>query len=246
MAEISIPTPQNVRIDYELAGTGTRIISFFIDLALMLTVNFLVIYSLLKLPDEYLFTTELLAAAFSFIWLGFYTLIFEIAGNGQSPGKMATGIQVIRLNGERVTFQDYFSRWSMRLVDIYLSFGIIAAFVCSGNPNGQRLGDLLAGTTVIRKTGYGRFSLDDIIRLNEKNTGMQHIEYRQVIRFTDKDIVLIKNALYRANLYGNKAHNKLLEMLAVKTSEKMGLEKPPQDTKEFLNKVISDYIILSR
>src|SRR4029077_19753394 len=79
-----------------------------------------------------------------------YNLLFEIFMNGQSPGKRAMDIKVLRLDGTPATVGDYIMRWLFALVDVHLFSGLIAVLCIAIGGKGQRLGDMVAGTTVVK------------------------------------------------------------------------------------------------
>src|SRR6185295_722864 len=135
---IEITTTQNVTIEYELADTLNRILAFVVDFVIIIVS---------------LFFLNLLASLFSisgpyFSWFVilpfflFYSLISEIAADGQSWGKKAMGICVVKINGTKCSAGDYVIRWAFRLVDIYFSLGSIAALLIGSTERAQRLGDI--------------------------------------------------------------------------------------------------------
>lgn len=79
-----------------------------------------------------------------------YPLFFEIVGKGQSLGKRALNIRVISIGGTQPNIAQYFARWLVGLLEINLSFGVIATVVVAVSEQGQRLGDVLAGTRVVK------------------------------------------------------------------------------------------------
>lgn len=246
MKSIEINTAQNVKIDYQLASTGQRIFAFAIDLTIMILVYMAVFAYTFNDSLQSSDTTILLFQLFAFCWFGFYSLISEHIGNGQSIGKLAMGIKVIKLNGSELQFYDCFSRWSMRLLDIYFSVGSIAMLLIASNKNGQRLGDTIAGTTIIRKRNNYGFELSDILKLNLKNRDNYQFEYPMAAQLQEKDVILIKQLLSRYRTHNNSAHKMALNEMALKLSSIFQLKEVPQDKVSFLTKVISDYIILTR
>src|SRR5262249_33255826 len=85
--------------------------------------------------------------AFAFLW-GYY-IFFEMAWNGQSPGKRWVGLRVMRLDGTPLTLSESIIRNLVRLVDFlpaYYGVGVVAMFISSQS---RRLGDLAAGTVVV-------------------------------------------------------------------------------------------------
>lgn len=243
---VEIHTAQNVRIEFETAGLGLRVFAFLTDLLLMgLTFVLLSWLNSIFIPAS---SQELLQGVCAFICFGFYTLFFEFTGNGQTPGKRAMGIRVIKLNGSELDFYDCFSRWSTRLFDIYLSAGSIAAILISGRRSGQRLGDMLAGTTLIRLRGTYGFRLSDILRLNEKKKETRVFNWPRPLAesLSEKDVILIKNLLRRRRLFPNRAQREATELLCARLKQVLELDEIPENREAFLNKLISDYIITTR
>jgi uncharacterized RDD family membrane protein YckC len=78
------------------------------------------------------------------------TLLLEWASGGYSAGKLLMGLRVRRLNGRRVGLPQVLLRWLGNWPDIYLTAGLGALFAIRFTPSHQRLGDLLANTTVVR------------------------------------------------------------------------------------------------
>lgn len=246
MKSIEITTPQNVKIDYQLAGLGQRIFAFSIDLAIIILVyvaNYIWFFAEGSSENELKY---ILFQLFAFLWLGFYSLVSEVIGNGQSLGKLAMGIKVIKLNGEELQFYDYFSRWSMRIIDIYFSIGSIAMLLIASNRNAQRIGDIIAGTTIIRKNNSYGFTLNDILKLNLKDKENYEFDYPLAVNLEEKDVILMKQLIVRYRNYRNSAHQKAMDEMVLKLVEFLQLKQIPKDKEAFLSKVISEYIILTR
>ena len=249
MQQVEINTSQNVKIEYQLATVGHRIFAFIIDFAILFIVG-LILYLAVALTG--LDSGNFLYYIFNFlllIWIWFYTLGSEIIGNGQTIGKLALGIKVVKLNGDEMEFYDYFSRWSVRLFDVYFSVGALAMLLIASNKSGQRLGDIISGTTVIKKKNDYAFRLRDILELNTKNKDDYQFDYPNANVLNEKDVILIKNTLYRLKQYNNASHRDTLNELVDKVLETLGLDLRfyTEDQKvRFLNKVVSEYIILTR
>lgn len=249
MQLVEINTSQNVKIEYQLASVGQRIFAFILDFSILSVVYLILIVGIFanNLDERdgmfYFFFIIIIAL----MW--FYTLVSEIIGNGQTIGKRAVGIKVVKLNGDELEFYDYFSRWSVRLFDIYFSLGALAMLLIASNKSGQRLGDIISGTTVIRKRNDYNFRLEDILELNNKNKDDYEFEYLNANRLNEKDVILIKNTLFRFKEYKNDAHLDALDLLIVKvlSTLELDLQFRSNDQKvRFLNKVVSEYIILTR
>lgn len=87
---------------------------------------------------------------FMIIWAVFWGLVvpvtIETLSHGRSLGKLAVGIRVVRLDGGSINFRHAFVRGLTGLVEIFMTFGSVAALTGVLSPRGQRVGDLLAGT----------------------------------------------------------------------------------------------------
>lgn len=242
MQTIEINTTQNVKIEYQLAGLAHRIFAYMIDLAVLVfcSIIFLnIIEQFNPMNMEYVFL-------FLSLFVVFYPLASEILGNGQSLGKRAMGIKIIKINGDELEFYDYFGRWALRFLDIYFSLGSIASILIISNKNGQRIGDIIAGTTVIKKNSTYGFQLNDILKLNLKDRSTYEFEYPLARNLEEKDVLLIKNLLYRTRVYRNNAHKEALDLMVEKIAQVVDAPRIPEDKIGFLNKVMTEYIILTR
>lgn len=242
MQTIDITTTQNVTIQYELASLRDRVVAFIIDFLLVcvaLMIIFLIFSSAFGFERgnffEYLISIPTIL---------FYTLLFEYFNDGQTPGKLAIGIKVIKLDGKSPTFSDYLTRWAFRSVDIYLSIGSIAALLISSSDKGQRLGDITANTTLIKIRFNLRFSLEDI----ESISTLEEYEpkYPEVRRLNEEDLLLIKEVIIQVQRYPNKAHLKVQNDLVADLIQKLELDEVPNDNIVFLKTLIKDYIVLTR
>jgi len=148
MRTIEVNTTQNVTIEYELAPARDRIIAFLVDfiiiIALLLLVGFIMVSVSWYGMEEYLYFLVLFPIFF------FYSLVSEIAMNGQSLGKKLMGLRIISTEGKEPGMMDYFTRWVFRCIDIYFSFGSIAAVLVNSTNLGQRIGDMVGNTAVIK------------------------------------------------------------------------------------------------
>jgi hypothetical protein len=139
---------------------------------------------------------------------------------------------------------DYFLRAIFHLVETLLCSGILGAIVISSNSHRQRIGDLTAGTTVIRVRNNFRTRLDEILRINslENYTPV----YPQVKLLAEKDMLLIKQALSRSRSIGNEVHEDLIHDLTLHLKEVLDIKELPDDAALFLKTLLKDYIVLTR
>ena len=154
---VTVDTPEHVRLDYVLADLGSRVAAFAVDVAILLGA-FLVLglgmYYAGALGDvmESFSRTILIFATFVAQWG--YFMLFEGLSGGRTPGKRAIGLRVIHAGGEPLTFQGSVLRNLIRIVDLQpLVTGLAGAVCILVNRRAQRLGDLVAGTIVVRDAG---------------------------------------------------------------------------------------------
>lgn len=249
MKNIDIQTTQNVTIEYELATLMDRFVAMLIDLMIFFFAYFVLIFIFLSAigmgisdgSDE--FSMAILAF---FPVMGFmgYHLISEITGNGQSWGKKAMNIKVVRLDGEEASLSDYLLRAVFHFVDTLLTGGILAALLISSSQKKQRLGDMTSNTTVIKVKSQTQFQLGDILKINT----IQDYEpvYEDVKHFNEADMLLVKTIISRYRKYPNEAHKKALLSAVNRFSELLELPEIPKKKIEFLETLLKDYVVLTR
>lgn len=243
MKTIQIVTPQNVLIEHELASVILRAIAFAVDqVAIILFVVFAYVFA------EILGMSGAMADMFFYVFVlpiyFLYSLIFEWRNYGQTLGKMMIGLKVRRLDGNEIGFTEAATRWMMRIVDIFATAGSLAALLISSTERGQRLGDILAGTMVIRQVPGNSVSLDQLLNINTKEN-YQPV-YPQVQRLKEEDVVLIKQTLVRSSKYPNDAHKTAVNTLVKKLEDLLEISAENKAPNEFLRTLIKDYIVLTR
>ena len=151
---VTIATPEGVDLELTLAGVGSRFASALIDYL----IQGLILVAL-ALAFDYGFGGSGEAGGFVvavFAVLGFglvigYDIAFEVLASGRTPGKRLNGLRVVRESGAPVTFAPSAVRNLLRPIDwlpgTYF-VGMVSILVTSRN---QRLGDLAAGTLVVRE-----------------------------------------------------------------------------------------------
>jgi uncharacterized membrane protein SpoIIM required for sporulation len=151
---ISIETPEHVVLRLELAGMGSRMAAGILDLILLAMFLGLVLAAFTAVEAFTGWFRHWLVAAL--IFLGFLTFwgyfaLFEALTGGRTPGKRRVGIRVVMDTGHPLTFQAAMVRNLVRLVDLQpagaYAVGLLFVFF---NRRHQRLGDMVAGTLVVR------------------------------------------------------------------------------------------------
>lgn len=243
MRTISILTPQNVMIELEGAGFLLRAVAFGIDIIvrIILVLFFVLALEFMNMGGD---------AEMVFIYLIilptmiFYTFLFELFLNGQTPGKMMTGINVRLVDGSAAGPDACLTRWFMRVIDIYVTMGALAGMLINATEKEQRLGDLLAGTIVVKKKKSAGISIEALEELQRSDDYAP--QYPQVVNLKEEDVLLIKNTVIRFERYKNKSHRASISTLVIHLQELLGIEERPKDALKFLRTCIKDYIILTR
>ncbi len=146
---LTISTPEGVELDLALAGIGSRFMAGAVDVLIQACTALLGALLVVALLDGGVLVLVLSVGGFA-IFFG-YDVAFEVLAGGRTPGKRATGLRVVRESGAPVTFVTSAIRNVLRIVDILpfaYGIGMLVVFVTQSN---QRLGDLAAGTIVIRE-----------------------------------------------------------------------------------------------
>lgn len=246
METVSIQTTQNVTIDYELAKASTRVGGYLIDLILYSVTWFflgmllgVIFYDFFDLSAQTIFGT------FFFGFLAYYFLL-ETFNRGQTVGKRATGTRVIRLDGRDPTPADFMARSIFLLVDAVFSFGIPAVLLISSSKNKQRFGDMVGGTAVIVARPTQTFTLKEILSI--RNRDDHEPEFPGVQKFTDADMMVVKQTLTRLRRYRNPGHKQACRQLSLKLVEQLELDPKavPYGPEKFLERILLDYIVLTR
>lgn len=155
-----IITPEAVVLDLRPAGVASRILAITIDgLAILATMALLLLVASMTLPDF-----EGIAAAVAAILTSLVVVLgwfcgFEALWRGCTPGKAALGLRVVGVDGTPVRFQQAFTRAVLGLVDFFaVPIGFVAVVTVLLSPRDQRLGDMLAGTLVVRERSAGGYA----------------------------------------------------------------------------------------
>lgn len=242
MANIEINTTQNVTIEYELAPLRDRIIAYILDLLIMTGIYILALFLFMMISKGK--NMELFFFLFVLPMFLFYSLLFEIFNNGRSLGKAALNIKVVKITGQEPSLNDYITRWVFRMIDIYFSLGALASFLISSSDKNQRLGDILANTTIIKYKPNYNLHLSDLI--NRTTIENYQPKFPEVRKFKEEDMLLVKTVIERVRQYPNQAHYEALNLLVEKIKGQMNLKETPRDKVEFLKTLLKDYIILTR
>jgi uncharacterized RDD family membrane protein YckC len=232
MSTIRVQTAQNVTIEYEVASLGERIVAALIDSLILgaWLIACSILIGVLRTANEFVVGAIALVAALPFV---FYHLLCEVFFNGQSLGKKARHIRVVRLDGTAPRLGDYLLRWLLRVVDS----GMIAVITIALNGRGQRLGDLAAGTTVVSVRPKPQAVP---LGIQLANSGYQ-VVFPQAALLADHDVATIRQLIYQA---ASRENYLLLNEVATKVKALTGIQTDLPD-QPFLDTVLRDHAYLA-
>lgn len=227
--QISIQTTQNVTIEHDKAGVGNRVLAFMIDLAILILASMAIGYTM----DQIGWSEKQWINILFYFPVFFYDLYMEILNNGQSVGKMIMNLRVVRLDGTAPTIGGFILRWILKPIDVMLS-GSIAIISIALTQNGQRLGDLAAGTTVVKLRKTEKVNR---LQLVEKMEEDYEPQFPEVKALTDKEVNLIKDCL---RMQADHTNSRPVWMMSEKVKQKLDIESDMRPT-QFLYTILRDH-----
>lgn len=231
MDEFQIETAQNVGINQNVASIGDRLLAYLLDSVVIFSyaIGTILLLGAMDLEMRDAWAIYLLVNLPAFL----YYVLLETFWDGKTVGKSVVKTRVVKLDGSKPSFASYFVRWILRIVDVVITFGGGAALTILVKGNGQRIGDIAAGTTVISERQ--KVSINDTIL---KEIPFDYVPtYSQVTVLNDNDMQKVKNLYDEAVLKGN--HNVILNLYHRLC--KVMVVDPKQKPVDFVATVIKDY-----
>jgi uncharacterized RDD family membrane protein YckC len=228
---IRIDTPEQISLEFPLAGIGSRFMAMAVDTILQIllyTAGILAIVGLFKygphlpgwlefLPGSWL---PALLVIFMFCVYWGYFAFFEIIWKGQTPGKRLTGIRVIKNSGRGLNVYEVIGRNLMRGVDWLPSMyvvGIIAMMISRQN---QRLGDHLVGSIVVHDK-----KVEDI-RPDWTSSEEKSSANPALSKISPEELVLIETYLQRRHTLEPGYRDATAHKIATRIIQKTGVDRP--------------------
>ena len=241
--EITVVTPENVTITYEMAGLGSRAVAHLVDLILQgLALLVLSLAAALALaafrrraPNSAIiaFISDF-AAAFIII-LFFATLIgyfiyFEGTRNGQTLGKRWMGLRVVREEGAPVDFSSAVVRNLVRIFEMALFFYVISIFCILFSSKYKRLGDYAAGTIVVKErsptAAVPKFR-PSLARPQSPTTAEAAL-VRDVDLLTKEQLEAVRRFVERRGQLQEKVQEDVARQIALPIMSRLGISPPSE------------------
>lgn len=224
-----VVTPEAVRLEFSEANVGSRgvallldgFVMFFILMVLNTAIGFLLASATGTVPGWVAATTLLVA---NLLVIFGYPVTFETALRGRTPGKSAMGLRVVTVEGAPVTFRHAMIRAALALVDFGVTFGLGAVLATLLSKRHQRLGDMVAGTVVLRqRTGEeapwaSQFSVPrgaESYAVTIDPSGLSAGDYE-----------LVRSFLLRARTLAPQPRREIAERLAAVLARKLDHQRP--------------------
>ena len=243
----SLDTPEHVSVGYDVAGVGSRFLAALID-ALVLAAVLAALVIVTVLAGQTLRGTIAYAAAaigvliINAVLLGYF-VFFEIIWNGQSPGKRAMGLRVVKTSGYPITPVTALIRNVVRLVDWLPAFYAVGVITMIANRHARRLGDLVAGTLVIKEKRYASLSSLSSARSTPAPSRPGDVlraagllepaplagSGAQLDRLTREDEALIRDFLNRRHTLAPRRRDDLARQIAAVVHGRIGGDFPLHD-----------------
>ncbi|SOD95261.1 RDD family protein [Spirosoma fluviale] len=223
---VAIHTSQNVLLEYEPASIGERILAAMLDYLVIFGWALLVF----GIPARLSITPGTFYSILALSPVLFYDLFSEWLLNGRSIGKIALGIRVVMLDGSQPGIGAYLLRWVLRIVEsVGFLGGVVPIITVAANGKGQRLGDIAAGTTVVKLKPD--VSLDDVLIQSLPETYV--VQFPDVRLLSDRDMGIVRHILRQGDeLAIQRTADKIKEVTGIRSDL-------PNWT--FLETVVSDY-----
>ncbi|EJX09012.1 transmembrane protein [gut metagenome] len=234
MSESTIITGQFVHISQTPASIGTRILALAIDFFMQVLYIYSVsvfIVDALEIPSG---IRGLLLLASVYLPVLCYSLLWEVFNHGQSIGKKIMNIRVVKTDGSTPTMSAYLLRWLLFLIDGPLTGGLGLVAVLMTH-NSQRLGDLTAGTMVIKEKNYHKIhvSLDEFDYLTKDYQPV----YPQAADLSLEQIHVITRTLES----NKKKRARRVADLAQKVQTLLAVTPRESSGEQFLQTLVRDY-----
>jgi uncharacterized RDD family membrane protein YckC len=193
-------TPDAVGLDLEEATLGSRGIAYLLDLVVLVLGLIVLGLAQSALGGGFGFSDAFGVAALLlllFAWQYGYPIGFEVLWRGRTPGKAAMGLRVVTVEGAPVGVRHASIRAVVATLELLGSLGLIAVVSSFASPRGQRLGDLAAGTLVVRerRSGGGEPTVE---RFLPPPGSEGYVSRLDVSAIGASDYAMIRDALRRA------------------------------------------------
>lgn len=244
--KIAVDTPENIQLEFELAGLASRFLAYLMDALIQLAILLILFYALTIaavalssfVPEEARDFLPVAAILLIFLLYEGYFVFLETYWRGQSIGKRILGLRVVKDGGQPIRFTDAFIRNIMRFADMlppiwfYPTYGIGCAVLMSNRLH-KRIGDFAAGTIVVREKRIRGF--EHVRALQIHPDMLRQIRMPFTGSLTNDDLYVVREFFYRKNTFPPDVRLKLAESIATHIRVKLRMEQPIAQPVKFLD-----------
>jgi uncharacterized RDD family membrane protein YckC len=240
--KLTIDTPEQVHLEFVLAGLGSRFMAILLDTLIQLA-GFLVLFILASIflafrvvpAGTSTWAMALWILVFFCIYWGYFA-IFEVVWKGQTPGKRWAGIRVIKDSGRPINTFEAIARNLLRAVDSLPGMYAAGVVTMLLNRRNRRLGDFVAGTLVVHESSEREASIFF-------NTAQSSTSVPQAAQLTLQQAELIEAFLSRRldipEAIRRQNAKKIADMMA--TALAIPAEARPADNEDFLEILVKEF-----
>ncbi len=225
---LRISTPEGVSLELPLAGVGSRFVALLVDTLLQM-LAFVAVIALLVIGGADSFAVFAVTGVTVFALLFIYPVAFELAAGGRTPGKRWSSLRVVCDDGSPVTFRASVLRNLVRLVDVLPGLYLVGAVAIFATRRNQRLGDLAAGTLVVREPRVPTFVAESFAPSAE--AAPEELPAWDVSGLTQPELAALRRFLERRQAIDDVPRNLLASDLAARLRPSVGgvgTDLPPE------------------
>jgi len=242
--KLTIDTPEQIAIEFPLAGIGSRFLAIAFDSLLQLIGYFVLLLiaafvlggELRRLwPSAWNWSAAVFTLVVFCLYWGYYAF-FETIWKGQTPGKRHAGIRVIKDTGRSITGFEALARNLLRVIDQFPGIYAVGCVTMFLNKRSKRLGDFVAGTVVVHEKKEE--AAEPFFNLQP---GAQLPVY-PVAKLSTTELALIETFLARRLDLSPEVRTATAQRIAERIAQKLELPVRPQpDNEDFLEAVAKEY-----
>ncbi len=241
---VEVRTPESIAFNYELAGLGSRFLALIVDQAIQILTLVAIFGGILLAaartvahhPSPPPLTDKLaqslaiaLVIAVLFAVLFGYFIAFEALWNGQTPGKKLLGLRVVRDGGYPIDFGASLIRNLIRVGEQLVGYYLLGAVSALISPENKRLGDLAAGTIVVRDA---RLAPPRALAQREAEPAYSSTAY-----LDGEERALVKRFLERRDALSPRRRQELASQLASRVRDRVPAELARLDDEALLERL---------
>ena len=225
-ASYVVEAPGDVAIEYRPAGLGSRFLAALLDhLVLGSVLIFLAMFL-----HSFMGSMVPVAAAWILLYIAYFSILE--GRTGRTLGKVSLGLRVLSASGLPPSPRAALIRNILRLVD-FLPQGLPGALLMCVERHGRRLGDLLAGTVVVRESG-SRLSRELLLRLPFRERPHHPLETLRRVALSPAEYQALRIFCFRTRTLPREQRLRLARLLLAPLHERAGLDLPPPGGEEDL------------